>query len=209
MILKLLLFCTFATCVLTACYTPPAAEPAANALAEAQKKGANMAANVNQVELASANTETNAGSANTVSNLANVEIAAPPPDSPAVAIKALAEASKSKDVAAIRQLFNRKSLQMVADQAKATGKTDDETLLGQQIITLASGATEGRNQHVEGDTASVEVRASKTGAWQKIFFTREDGKWKVAMDKFMDEIMRQVLESTKSLEQKSDDGKDK
>jgi hypothetical protein len=133
----------------------------------------------------------------------SVNIAQPAEDSPTVAIKALADAAQKKDAVAIKGLFNKKSLAMVTNQAKESGTSLDEALLSQQIVALAKDASEGRNQKIDGDNATVEIRTAKSNRWQKIYFTKEDGRWKIAMDKFMEEIMRQVEESVKALEKDS------
>lgn len=203
--LKLPLFLIFAAVTLPACESTPSANTPVNLSNQAVTNSA-PSVNTNQIEQP-INSAVNIAVANTAVNL-NPN-AAQPEDTPASAIKAVSEASNKNDAAALKQLFNRKSLEMVAGQAKENGKTVDETLLKQQIVTLAKSATEGRNQHVEGDSATVEIRTSKTGPWQKIFFTKEDGRWKIAMDKFMEEIVRQVEESTKDLDMKSGDEKDK
>jgi hypothetical protein len=47
------------------------------------------------------------------------------------------------------------------------------------------------------------------GNWEKMYFTKEDGQWKVAMDKYLEEMIRQVEESTKGLEKRADREGDK
>jgi hypothetical protein len=182
----LLIFTVFTLC---SCGSAPAPNTAANETDQPPKNTANIGALTNTANVNTANV--------------SVNIAQPAEDSPTVAIKALAEAAQKKDAAAIKGLFNKKSLAMVTNQAKESGTSLDEALLNQQIVSLAKDATEGRNQKIDGDNATVEIRTAKSNRWQKIYFAKEDGHWKIAMDKFMEEIMRQVEESVKALEKDS------
>jgi len=195
---KALILSIFTVFALSACESAP---PANTTVTEANKNAAPAPANIEQP------TNANANAANV-----SVNIAQAPEDSPTVAIKALAEAAKKKDTAAIKELFNKKSLAMVTNQARENGTPLDEALLKQQIVSLAETATEGRNQKIDGDNATVEIRTAPGKRWQKIYFIKEDGRWKIAMDKFMEDIMRQVEESVKALEKnekKNDDEGDK
>ncbi|MBA4185152.1 MAG: hypothetical protein H0X49_14270, partial [Acidobacteria bacterium] len=43
-------------------------------------------------------------------------------------------------------------------------------------------------------TATVEVKDNSTGNLEKIPFVKEDGVWKVALDKFMEDLMNKMRE---------------
>ena len=47
---------------------------------------------------------------------------------------------------------------------------------------------------IEGETATVEVKNNVSGEFQKIPFVKEDGVWKVALDKFLDDVMKKMKE---------------
>jgi hypothetical protein len=157
-----------------------------------------------------ANTANTANPAN-ISNLAvnqAANTAQPQALSPIQIFRALGDAGNSRNPAALRQLFNRRSLEMFAGDAKAQGKPVDEVMANQRAVTVAKSLPQIRNEKITGDTATIEVRQG-SGSWEKMYFTREDGQWKVAMDKYMEEMIRQVEESTKSLEKTGDKEGDK
>lgn len=102
----------------------------------------------------------------------------------------------------MKQLYSRRSLEMFSSQAKEQGKTLDDVLLNQRTTTIARTAIELRNQMVDGANGTLEVMAMKGGRWEKVYFILENGQWKIAMDRYMEEMIRQVEESTKELERR-------
>jgi hypothetical protein len=42
---------------------------------------------------------------------------------------------------------------------------------------------ETRNEKIDGDTATLEVKDDKKDKWETIHFAKEDGEWKLALDK--------------------------
>jgi hypothetical protein len=142
--------------------------------------------------------------------LANQPVSAAPLQiaSPTEAFKTLGDAGNREDLAALVQLFNRRSLELFAEDARAQGKLMDAIMLNQRAVTVAKAAPAVRNEKINGDTATIEVKMAG-GNWEKMYFTKEDGQWKVAMDKYMEEMIRQVEESTKGLEKRADREGDK
>lgn len=201
---KLLLFLIFATFAFSACQSAGPANPPANAANQIAKNTANA---VNSTTVA-ANT---AQTANQTANAANVAAqtgqtvetnTAQQTNSPAGTFKAIAEAAGKKDVESLRQLYSRKSLDMFSSQAKEQGKTLEDVLLNQRTTTIAKTTMELRNQIIDGPNATIEVLAAKGGRWETVYFILEDGHWKIAMDRYMEEMIRQVEESTKELERR-------
>jgi hypothetical protein len=123
--------------------------------------------------------------------------------SPTEAFKSLGDAGNRKDLRALVQLFNQKSLELFAEDARAQGKLIDVIMLNQRAVTVAKAAPAVRNEKINGDSATLEVKMAG-GNWEKMYFTKENGQWKVAMDKYMEEMIRQVEEPTRKLEKRSD-----
>jgi hypothetical protein len=201
------IFLIFAALMFSACQPAQDAAPPANSANQQARNTAVLPANTNQAELP-ANSAVNTTIANVTEYAAEAN-PAQQPASPVGTFKALADAANNKDNAALKQLFNKKSLDMAASEAKEKGRSLDEILLNQQIVLFAKGTPEIRNQIITGDSATIEIKTDKMRAWQKVFFTNEDGRWKLAMDKYMEEIMRQVEAASKELEQMGNEGKDK
>lgn len=101
--------------------------------------------------------------------------------SPTAVAKAFYEASKSKDVKGIKNNLSKGSLAMMESFAKMDNKSLDEFLTDPKSST-PRGPFEVRNEVITGDTATLEAKDEK-GSWDKIPFVKEDGQWKIAIDK--------------------------
>lgn len=96
-------------------------------------------------------------------------------DTPTNAFRKYAEAAGKKDVATLREYTTRGSQKLV-----------DETIKN-QILNLSLSET--RNERIEGENATLEYKNAATGTWDTIYFVRENGRWKLALDKFMKEVL--------------------
>ena len=113
--------------------------------------------------------------------------------SPTETLQALNEASKKKDTAAIKILLSKGTLDLLEKNAKKENKTVDEILL-KDNGTPFQDLPETRNEVITGETATVEVKNTVTGEFQKLPFVKENGVWKVALDKALEDAMKQMRE---------------
>ncbi|MEZ5307214.1 MAG: nuclear transport factor 2 family protein [Pyrinomonadaceae bacterium] len=116
---------------------------------------------------------------------------------PTDTIRALNDAVVKKDAAKIMSLISRASLAMIEKSAREQGKTVE------QILTADDGAPmpverEMQNETIDGDEAFVEVRNSVLGNFDKMFLVKEDGKWRIALDKIQAEMIRRMNEMQKN-----------
>lgn len=116
---------------------------------------------------------------------------------PTDTVRAFNDAVRKKDVARIKSFLSRGSMKMIADSAKEQRKTVD------QILTADDGAPmpverEMQNEKIDGDTATVEVKNSVMGNYDKMILVKENGNWRVALDKFRDEMLRKINESQRN-----------
>ena len=114
-------------------------------------------------------------------------------NSPTGVLRKFVEASQKKDVETMKQTLSAGTLKVIEDSAKKQNMTLEEALKKDDGKDLKE-MPETRNEQIEGDTATVEVKNTATGDWDKIPFVKEDGKWKVALDKYMDELIRKMSE---------------
>jgi len=117
--------------------------------------------------------------------------------SPSETLKKFIEASKKNDVETLKQVLSKGTLKMIEQSAKLQNITLDEALKKDNGKTLDK-TPEIRNEKIENETAIVEVKNAETSDWDKIPFVKEDGQWKLALDKFQEQIMRKALEETKT-----------
>ena len=105
---------------------------------------------------------------------------------PAEVFQAYYEAIKAKDVGAVKSVFSKSMLTMMEDRAKRTNKSLDAVLaegLEHAREDIPEAMPETRNEKIDGDTATLDVRDEKKDKWETVHFTKEDGEWKLSLDK--------------------------
>ncbi|HEX8709712.1 MAG TPA: hypothetical protein VF723_15840 [Pyrinomonadaceae bacterium] len=114
--------------------------------------------------------------------------------SPTATAKAFADAARAKDVEGIKKALSKGSLTMLEGFAKMQNKTLDEALKQPSNSNMPANF-ESRNEKITGDTATLEVKDEK-GAWEAIPFVKEDGQWKIALDKAIGNAMNNSSSSS-------------
>lgn len=116
--------------------------------------------------------------------------------SPTESLRAFIEASQKKDVEVIKKSLSKGSLDLIEKSAKVENTSVDEFLKKDNGMP-AREMPETRNEKVEGDTASVEVKNLVTGGFDAIPFVKEDGNWKIALDKYVEDVKKKMAEEMK------------
>ncbi|HEX8566965.1 MAG TPA: hypothetical protein VF648_15080 [Pyrinomonadaceae bacterium] len=98
-------------------------------------------------------------------------------DTPTSAFRKYVEAASKKDAASMRENASRGSQKLI-----------DETIKNQIGKT---SAPETRNEKIEGENATLEYKNAATGTWDTIYFVRENGRWKIALDISMGEVLKE------------------
>ncbi|HSK74318.1 MAG TPA: hypothetical protein VK892_21645 [Pyrinomonadaceae bacterium] len=120
--------------------------------------------------------------------------AEPPPDSPTATLRKYVEASQKNDLEGMKQRLSQASLKLMQESAQKRNMTIEEILKQGSAVPI-EGMPETRNEKIERDTATVEVANDTTGEFDvKIPFVRENGSWKIALDKYVEEILRKTTE---------------
>ena len=99
-------------------------------------------------------------------------------DTPTNAFRKYTEAAGKKDAASMRENASRGSQKMI-----------DETIKNQIGKT---SVPETQNEKIEGENATLEYKNAATGALDTIYFVRENGRWKIALDKSMEEVLKEA-----------------
>ena len=113
---------------------------------------------------------------------------------PTATFKAFYDASKKKDVPAMKKSLSKGTLDMFDKIAKEQNKTTDEMLKGLDKDDKSEKMPETRNEKITGDTATLEVKNDKTNKWDPLPFVKENGEWKIALDKFLEDMMKNLGE---------------
>lgn len=87
-------------------------------------------------------------------------------------------AARNKDVAALKSMLSKSALADTEREARERGQTLDQ-FLSDRGRFLSPNLPELRNEKVEGDRASLEIRREGAADWRTVTFVKEDGEWKV------------------------------
>ena len=114
--------------------------------------------------------------------------------SPTATFKAYFEAQKKKDVPGIKKTLSKGSLDMMEKAAKEQNKTVDKALTeGLESPAAKNDKTpETRNEKIDGNNATLEVQNEETKKWDTIYFVKEGSDWKIALDKTIEEMFKQI-----------------
>jgi hypothetical protein len=119
--------------------------------------------------------------------------------SPTATLKAFYEATQKKDAEGIKKTLSKGTLEMLEGFAKAQNKTLDESLKsGLASDTNTDKMPESRNEKIDGDKATLEVKNDKTGSWETVPFVKEDGTWKIAFDQMFRDAFKNMGNSNSS-----------
>ena len=114
--------------------------------------------------------------------------------SPTSALKAYYEAQKKKEVAGLKKTLSKGSLAMFEKGAKEQNKTLDDALKESFDDPSFKSQTmpDTRNEKIDGDTATLEVQDGQSKKWETMYFVKEDGDWKLAFDKTLEEGFKKM-----------------
>ena len=116
------------------------------------------------------------------------------------------QAIKKKDVAKMRALLSKGSIKMAEEQAKAQNIPVDEVILRETLFSPDQKTLKFRNEKIDGDNATIEVE-NPFGTFDKVPFIKEDGIWKIAKEKFAEEMIKQAEEDEKRLNEQINQGR--
>ncbi len=142
-----------------------------------------------------ANTGNSSNSTNssTSSTSSTPSTAKPAGSTPTDALKAYYDAAKRKDLDTVKRYLSRATLEMMEGIAKGQGKTLDQMFKEGSDRDAQMPTPEFNNEKVTGDTATVEIKAPNQPLIT-MQMVKEDGDWKLAIDKMMGSMKPPVEE---------------
>ncbi|HLL99635.1 MAG TPA: hypothetical protein VK400_01155 [Pyrinomonadaceae bacterium] len=114
------------------------------------------------------------------------------PASPTQTMKNFVEATQKKDAEGMKKALSGGTLKMMDNLAKIQGKTLDDTIR-EGDATSYQQVPEMRNEKIEGETATLEVKNDKSSDWETLYFVKENNDWKIALDKSFEEAIKKSL----------------
>jgi hypothetical protein len=125
--------------------------------------------------------------------------AAPQPATPTETFKTYALAIRQKDYTAMKLLLSDETLRMHQQEAKAQNTNIDEILKREAVVGEGQRTVEYRNEKIDGDKATLEYK-SAYGSWETMTFVREDGAWKIDKRAQMDQMLQDMDQSNRRLD---------
>jgi hypothetical protein len=134
------------------------------------------------------------------------EAAEPRPETPLETLKTYAAAYKRKDYTTMKLLLSEATIKMHQQTAKAQGVTLDEVVQRETLFLPDQKTAEFRNQKIDGDRATIEMKTSG-GRWETVNFVREEGIWKLDKQGFANEIIDQIERDNQKMDELFDQGR--
>ncbi len=128
---------------------------------------------------------------------------------PKTIIKEYVQALKEKNVEKIKATASTKTVKLFEDAAKAQKKSLEEMIKeNQPEIQPMLENPEIRNEKVEGDRATVEIKNPKDGNWSKLVFVKEENRWKIGAGEMLEDVQKEI-EKMKEEQKPAEDDSDK
>lgn len=120
--------------------------------------------------------------------------------SPTETFKTYTVATLNKDIQAIKDSLSNASLRFVEEAARKQNVTVEEMLTGGAVQMTERKIPETQNEKIEGINATIEVKNDMTGNYDKLPFVKENGKWKLALDKLQEQTRKKLQDIKKRLQ---------
>jgi hypothetical protein len=115
------------------------------------------------------------------------------PPTPLDTFKSYTQAIKKKDITTMKLLLSEASRKMHEAEAKAKGITLDDVMRTETLFTENQKEALYRNQKIDGDRATLEVKNSE-GKWETVPFVLEEGIWKIDKQGYANQIVDDIEE---------------
>jgi DNA-binding transcriptional regulator GbsR (MarR family) len=128
------------------------------------------------------------------------------PSTPFETFKTYTKAVKRKDIEAMKSLLSDASIKMHEQEAKAQNSNLEEIVKRQTLFGENQTELKYRNEKIEGDRATLEIMNAYS-MWQKVPFIKENGVWKIDNQGFADQMMQEIDQKNKELDNIINQGK--
>ena len=131
----------------------------------------------------------------------------PKADTPLESFKAYVNAVKQKDTTRMKLLLSSESIKMHEQEAKSQNLTLDDIVRRETLFTEGQKTVEFRNQKIEGDNATLEVKNS-FGSWETVPFVREEDEWKIDKKGYADRLIQESEQRNQQMDDLINQGRE-
>jgi hypothetical protein len=103
-------------------------------------------------------------------------------------------------------LLSAESIKMHEQEAKAQNVTLDDIVRRETLFTEGQKTVEFRNQKIEGEKATLEVKNS-FGSWETVPFVREEDEWKIDKKAYAENLMNDFEQNNQQMDDIINQGK--
>jgi hypothetical protein len=125
--------------------------------------------------------------------------AEPKPSTPFETLKSYTLAIKRKDTTSMKLLLSDASLKMAEQQARSQNSTVDDVVKNETLFAENQNRLEYRNEKIEGDRATIEVKDS-FDSWNTVPFVLEEGIWKIDKQAKANQLQQRDEQKNKELD---------
>jgi len=122
------------------------------------------------------------------------------PSTPLKTLKVYTTAIRKKDTTTMKLLLSDASLKMAEQEAKAQNVTLDDIVRRETLFSESQSELKYRNEKIEGDKATIEVENS-FGSFDTVPFIKEEGAWKIDKQGFANQMLQQMDEQNRKLDE--------
>lgn len=120
------------------------------------------------------------------------------PATPLETFKTYVKAIKAKDVATMKVLLSKATIEMHQKEAKSQNVSIDEIVKRETLFSEGQKTVEFKDEKIEGDKATLKVKNSY-GSWETVPFVREDGVWKIDKAGYAEQMLRDIDDQQKQV----------
>lgn len=100
----------------------------------------------------------------------------------------------------MKLLLSNETIKMHEQEAKAQAVTVDDIVKRETLFNENQRSIEYRNEKVDGDKATLEIKNSY-GSWETVPFVREEGVWKIDKKGYADQMMQDVEDNDRKFDE--------
>lgn len=127
-------------------------------------------------------------------------------DTPIETFKTYITAIKQKDTTKMKLLLSSESIKMHEQEAKAQNVPLDDIVKRETLFTEGQKIIEFRNEKIEGERATLEVKNS-FGVWETVPFIREENKWRIDKKGYAERLLQDVEQNNQQMDDFINQGK--
>lgn len=99
----------------------------------------------------------------------------------------------------MKLLLSSETVKMHELEARSQKVPVDEIIRRENLITAGQKVVEYKDEKIEGDKATLQVK-NPYGMWETVPFVRESGEWKIDKKGFADQLMEELEQNNRQLD---------